>query len=64
MEKDLSQLSEMEKNIYNLIMNEPYHIDKIAQETNLTTSCALSTLLSLELKGFIKQLSGKMFVRT
>ena len=63
-EKDLSQLSEMEKNIYNLIMNEPYHIDKIAQETNLTTSCALSTLLSLELKGFIKQLSGKMFVRT
>jgi DNA processing protein len=63
-EKDLSQLSEREKNIYNLIMNEPYHIDKIAQETNLTTSCALSTLLSLELKGFIKQLSGKMFVRT
>jgi DNA processing protein len=63
-EKDLSQLSEMEKNIYNLIMNEPYHIDKIAQETNLTTSCALSTLLSLELKGFIRQLSGKMFVRT
>jgi DNA processing protein len=63
-EKDLSQLSEMEKNIYNLIMNEPYHIDKIAQETHVTTSCALSTLLSLELKGFIKQLSGKMFVRT
>jgi DNA processing protein len=63
-EKDLSQLSEMEKNIYNLIMNEPYHIDKIAQETSMTTSCALSTLLSLELKGFIKQLSGKMFVRT
>jgi DNA processing protein len=63
-ERDLSQLSEMEKNIYNLIAQKPYHIDKIAQETSLTTSCALSTLLSLELKGFIKQLSGKMFVRT
>jgi DNA processing protein len=63
-ERDLSQLSEMEKSIYNLIAHEPYHIDKIAQETHVTTSCALSTLLSLELKGFIKQLSGKMFVRT
>ena len=63
-EKDLSQLSEMEKSIYNLIANEPYHIDMIAHDTGITTSCALSTLLSLELKGFIKQLSGKMFVRT
>ncbi len=62
-EKDLSQLSEVEKNIYNLITDEPYHIDKIAQNTNVTTSQALSALLSLELKGFIKQLSGKMFAR-
>jgi DNA processing protein len=63
-EKDLSQLSEAERIIYNLITDEPYHIDKIAQNTNVATSQALSTLLSLELKGFIKQLSGKMFVRT
>jgi len=63
-EKDLSQLSEVEKNIYNLIRDEPYHIDKIAQNTHVTTSQALSALLSLELKGFIKQLSGKMFART
>jgi DNA processing protein len=63
-EKDLCQLSEAERNIYNLIADEPYHIDKIAQNTKVTTSQALSTLLSLELKGFIKQLSGKMFVRT
>jgi DNA processing protein len=63
-EKDLSQLSETEKSIYSLIANEPYHIDKIAQDVGITTSFALSTLLSLELKGFIKQLSGKMFVRT
>ena len=63
-EKDLSQLSEVEKNIYNLIKEEPHHIDKIAQNTNVTTSQALSALLSLELKGLAKQLSGKMFVRT
>jgi len=62
--KDLSQLSEVEKNIYNFITDEPYHVDKIAQNTHVTTSQALSALLSLELKGFIKQLSGKMFART
>lgn len=63
-EKDLSQLSEVERNIYSLIIDEPYHIDKIAQDTRMSTPQALSTLLSLELKGFIKQLSGKQFVRT
>jgi len=63
-EKDLSQLSEVERNIYSLITDEPYHIDKIAQDTRMSTPQALSTLLSLELKGFIKQLSGKQFVRT
>lgn len=63
-QKELSQLSEIEKNIYNFIRDEPHHIDKIAQNTNVSTSQVLSALLSLELKGFIKQLSGKMFVRT
>jgi DNA processing protein len=63
-EKDSSQLSEQEKSIYDLMTGEPYHIDKIAKDIHVTTSQALSTLLSLELKGFIKQLSGKMFVRT
>jgi DNA processing protein len=63
-EKDSSQLSEQEKSIYDLMTGEPRHIDRIAQDVHQTTSQALSTLLSLELKGFIKQLSGKMFVRT
>lgn len=63
-EKDLSRLSAVEKSIYDLIRNEPYHIDKIAQETSMSTSRTLSALLSLELKGYIKQLSGKQFMRT
>ncbi len=63
-EKDLSRLSEVEKNVYDLLKHEPHHIDKIAQDTSMSTSQALSALLSLELKGLIKQLSGKMFVRT
>lgn len=62
-EKALLDLSEMEKSIFSLISDEPYHIDKIAACTSLDVPQALSALLSLELKGLVKQLSGKMFVR-
>jgi len=63
-EEDMSHLSEKEKNIFKFISDEPYHIDKIATQASVNVSQALSTLLSLELKGVVKQLSGKMFVRT
>ena len=63
-EQDLSQLTDTEKRIFSLISDEPHHIDKIASLTSLGVPQALSTLLSLELKGLVKQLSGKMFVRT
>jgi DNA processing protein len=61
-EEDLSHLSEKEKNIYQLLSGEPYHIDKIATQASISVSDALSLLLSLELKGMVKQLSGKMFI--
>jgi DNA processing protein len=62
-EKALLDLSEMEKSIFNLISDEPYHIDKIAACASIDVPQTLSALLSLELKGLVKQLSGKMFVR-
>ncbi|NIM97467.1 MAG: DNA-protecting protein DprA [candidate division Zixibacteria bacterium] len=62
-ERDVSRLSETEKSIFELISNQPYHIDKIASQASVGVPQALSTLLSLELKGLVKQLSGKMFVR-
>ena len=62
-EEDISHLSEMERNIFMLISDEPYHIDKIATQASVNVPQALSALLSLELKGLVKQLSGKMFVR-
>lgn len=62
-EVDISHLSEMERNIFKLISDEPYHIDKIATQASVNVPQALSALLSLELKGLVKQLSGKMFVR-
>jgi DNA processing protein len=61
--KDLSGLSEEEKSIFKLISDEPCHIDKIASKASVGVPQALAMLLSLELKGLVKQLSGKMFVR-
>ena len=37
-------------------------IDKIAEITNQSTSDCLVNLLSLEFKGMVKQLPGKMFM--
>jgi DNA processing protein len=56
-------LSEQEQKVYQLLSTEPAHIDLIAREGQLSTPQALSLLLNLELKGAVKQLSGKNFVR-
>ncbi len=60
--KPQKDLSIFEEKIYNCLMNEPLHIDKLAEKTNLSTSDCLVNLLSLEFKGLIKQLPGKMFM--
>jgi DNA processing protein len=41
--------------------SEALQIDKIATAANLSTSDCLVHLLSLEFKGLVKQLPGKMF---
>lgn len=56
-------LSEKEKSILTILSDEPIHIDYISQLTGFSPSEALSILLTLELKDFVKQLSGKMFIR-
>jgi DNA processing protein len=61
--RDLSGLSEAERSMFQLISDEPDHIDRIASRASIGVPQALSTLLSLELKGLVRQLSGKMFVR-
>ncbi len=61
LEMDLSQ---EEKKVFSFLSLEPNHIDKIAKKGNFKIPHLLSVLLSLELKGLVKQLSGKMFVRT
>ncbi|APF17550.1 DNA protecting protein DprA [Caldithrix abyssi DSM 13497] len=51
------------KKIYDLLSDEPLHVDQIAFETQLSPAETLSALLTLELMGAIRQMAGKMFIR-
>jgi DNA processing protein len=55
------EMNLFEEKIISVLKNEPVQIDIIAASTNLTTSDCLVHLLSLEFKGLVKQLPGKMF---
>lgn len=57
------EVSLFEKNIYEVLTEAPLHIDVIARQSNASISDTLVNLLSLEFKGLIRQLPGKMFVR-
>ncbi len=55
------ELNLFEEKIMAALNREPIQIDKISSLTNLSTSDCLVHLLSLEFKGLVKQLPGKMF---
>jgi DNA processing protein len=55
------ELNLFEEKILNALNSEALLIDNIANATNLSTSDCLVHLLSLEFKGLVKQLPGKMF---
>jgi DNA processing protein len=57
------QFTIFEQKIFDLLSYDPLHIDVISEKTELSTSDTLVNLLSLEFKGLIRQLAGKMFVR-
>lgn len=52
-----------EERILRVIGEEPLHIDTIIAGSGLPPATVAASLLSLEMKGWIKQLSGKAFVR-
>jgi DNA processing protein len=56
-------LSADEKTIYNCLSKEPLHIEQIIAGTNLTPGGINAGLISLQLKGLIKQLPGSLFLR-
>jgi DNA processing protein len=57
------KLKGFEHTLFGMLSEEPIHIDLLARQSERTTSDVLSVLLTLELLGVVKQLSGKMFVR-
>jgi len=63
-EKTVSvELTPVERLVFQILADEPLHIDALSEQTELSTSDALVTLLSLEFKGMVRQLPGKLFVR-
>ncbi len=58
-----AELTEQEKTIYSYVTETPSHVDQIAGQCENSIHQIMSILLQLELKGFIKQLPGKLFVR-
>ena len=60
-EKPTPALTIFEEKITACLSSEPIHIDKISQLTSLSISDCLVHLLTLEFKGVVKQLPGKMF---
>lgn len=61
--KPVVELTLFEEKVYDVLRTEPIQIDEIASAAAMNTSDCLVNLLTLEFKGVVKQLPGKMFVR-
>ena len=62
-DKSQLKLSDAEKTIYDYLTKEPSHIEQIIADTDLTPGIVNATLISLRLKGLIKQLPGSLFAK-
>ena len=62
-QKSLPSLSLFERNLHDALTENPQHIDVIAERLNTSTADALVNLLSLEFKGLVRQLPGKLFMK-
>ncbi len=57
------ELSPTEQAVYDLLSEEPLHIDALSGKLNRTPARVLGTLLDLELRDIVEQLPGKQFIR-
>jgi DNA processing protein len=62
---DIAQLnlSPGEKSVYECLHSEPVHIEQIIEDSQLPAGSVSASIVSLRLKGLVKQLPGSMFVR-
>ncbi|MBW7887115.1 MAG: DNA-protecting protein DprA [Bacteroidetes bacterium] len=57
------QLSVFEQKIFDCLSYDPIHIDVLSEKSELSSADTLVNLLSLEFKGMVRQMAGKMFVK-
>ena len=57
------KLTDNERKIYDCLDKEPVHIEQIITDTDLPPGSINAALISLRLKGLIKQLPGSFFLR-
>ena len=56
-------LTAFEHLVYEQLNSQPIHVDDLCEKSGLSSSDILVTLLSLEFKGLVRQMAGKMFLR-
>ncbi len=56
-------LSDDERTVYEALDGEPKHIEEIIALTNLAAGAVNATVISLRLKGLLKQLPGNLFIK-
>jgi DNA processing protein len=56
-----AEISEDEGRVCGFLTREPKHIDLLSRESELPVHAILNLLLSLELKGVVRQSNGKRF---
>ena len=61
--RELPELTQEEERVLEVLGREPLHADEVAERAGLGPAQALTTLLSLEIKGVVRSLPGKYFVK-
>ena len=56
-------LSKEEMKLYQILTDDPKYVDDIVEQVDFDSPKVLTLLLTMELKGVVRQLSGKQFVR-
>jgi len=60
--EEIEDLTKLEKDILQYFTGNPVHVDKLARDTETPMPDLLQVLLALELKGIVRELSGKRFM--
>ncbi len=61
--RSFPDLNPREKHLFSLLGSDPMHVDSLAESSGLPVQYLIVDLLGLELKGLVRQLPGKYFLR-